>query len=388
MVADGTGPHVGSRWVQAVKDGSGAWTALVSASEIGSGTCDAIPYATIHSKTTTFSKKSFSIASVSGNVSARIDRQRGMISPVLENAVCTTGFNNAAVAISNGSSKRWYPMTRQSNGSYSCNVSIVRDFGGSGGTYTAAVYVSDIYGSAFRVGVAPETITVKRPIVEAVFSDSRLWMSARQGFAAYAKNVAFKIQSGSGGQWVQGYKDKNGDWSANVSESSVKLGSGSVTAYATFGSDTVVFQSAGFFRMEAVEAAMYSKAQAFSSPTNWLILVDTTACRVAVYSGSYGNWKEKAYWPCSPGAWSTPTVRGIFSVGSRGYYFDSGASRCFWYTQFYGNYLFHSTLKYPDGSSMDDRLGMNLSHGCVRLDIRNAKWIYDNIPSGTTVVTY
>lgn len=36
----------------------------------------------------------------------------------------------------------------------------------------------------------------------------------------------------------------------------------------------------------------------------------------------------------------------------------------------------------------DGRLGMRLSHGCVRLAIENAKWIYDNIPSGTTVIIY
>lgn len=37
---------------------------------------------------------------------------------------------------------------------------------------------------------------------------------------------------------------------------------------------------------------------------------------------------------------------------------------------------------------MDGRLGMHLSHGCVRLQIDNAKWIYNNIPRGTTVVVY
>ena len=31
---------------------------------------------------------------------------------------------------------------------------------------------------------------------------------------------------------------------------------------------------------------------------------------------------------------------------------------------------------------------MHLSHGCVRMDINNAKWIYDTIPSGSTVVVY
>ena len=37
---------------------------------------------------------------------------------------------------------------------------------------------------------------------------------------------------------------------------------------------------------------------------------------------------------------------------------------------------------------MDGRLGMGLSHGCVRLQIDNAKWIYDNIPRGSKVVVY
>jgi lipoprotein-anchoring transpeptidase ErfK/SrfK len=39
-------------------------------------------------------------------------------------------------------------------------------------------------------------------------------------------------------------------------------------------------------------------------------------------------------------------------------------------------------------SIQDGRLGINASHGCVRLSLSDAKWIYDNIPSGTTVVVY
>ena len=37
---------------------------------------------------------------------------------------------------------------------------------------------------------------------------------------------------------------------------------------------------------------------------------------------------------------------------------------------------------------MDGRLGQSISQGCVRLDIDNAKWIYNNIPSGTKVKIY
>ena len=94
-------------------------------------------------------------------------------------------------------------------------------------------------------------------------------------------------------------------------------------------------------------------------------------------------------WVCTTGAKSTQTVKGTFTVQGKGKSFGSGYT-CWYYTQFYGNYLFHSVL-YKQGSMSvitDGRLGINASHGCVRLNINNAKWIYDNIPRGTKVVVY
>ena len=136
-------------------------------------------------------------------------------------------------------------------------------------------------------------------------------------------------------------------------------------------------------------AELFTKwAQPESSATNWLILVDTARCKVGIFWGSKGNWKLQRMMDCAPGKSSTPTVKGRFTVKSKGYYFDSGAARCFYFTQFYGNYLFHSVLYYQTSrptSIMDGRVGMGLSHGCVRLRLENAKWIYDNIPRGTKV---
>ena len=136
-------------------------------------------------------------------------------------------------------------------------------------------------------------------------------------------------------------------------------------------------------------AELFTKwAQPESSATNWLILVDTARCKVGIFWGSKGNWKLQRMMDCAPGKSSTPTVKGRFTVKSRGYYFDSGAARCFYFTQFYGNYLFHSVLYYQTSrptSIMDGRVGAGLSHGCVRLRLENAKWIYDNIPRGTKV---
>ncbi len=130
---------------------------------------------------------------------------------------------------------------------------------------------------------------------------------------------------------------------------------------------------------------MFNNIRYLTSPTDWLLAVDTYNCLTGVYHKTSSGWEEAALWYCSPGTYATPTVTGTFAVDSKGYYFDSYGVRCYWWTQFYGDYLFHSTTYYTSGAPKDTRLGMNLSHGCVRLATSNAKWIYDNIPAGTTV---
>lgn len=131
---------------------------------------------------------------------------------------------------------------------------------------------------------------------------------------------------------------------------------------------------------------MAAKAQNYWSATNYLILVDCTSNRTAVYQWDNG-WYAIHEWYCTTGA-NNCTMKGQYTTNLKGYSFGSGFT-CYYYTQFYGNYLFHSVLYYQNSDRiMDGRLGINASHGCVRLDINNAKWIYDNIPRGTKVVTY
>ena len=63
-------------------------------------------------------------------------------------------------------------------------------------------------------------------------------------------------------------------------------------------------------------------------------------------------------------------------------------------TKIVGNILFHSVpyLRYGDPASLEyweyDKLGTSCSMGCVRLCVSDAKWIYDNIGSGTIVEFY
>lgn len=184
---------------------------------------------------------------------------------------------------------------------------------------------------------------------------------------------------GDNGAMRTGWQLINGNW--------YYFYSGGAMAYSTV-IDGYTLQANGAM-LTGQQAVMGAKAQLYTSNTSNLILVDRAACKVAVFSGRIGNWNMIKYWDCAPGKPSTPTVSGTFTVKGKGTYFDSGSSRCYWYTQFYGNYLFHSVLysKY-NGSLVDGRVGMQLSHGCVRLKIENAKWIYDTIPAGTKVVIY
>lgn len=62
-------------------------------------------------------------------------------------------------------------------------------------------------------------------------------------------------------------------------------------------------------------------------------------------------------------------------------------------TRITGGILFHSVWYYEkDPSTLSavqyNKLGTMCSHGCIRLTVADAKWIYDNCPLGTTVQIY
>ena len=131
----------------------------------------------------------------------------------------------------------------------------------------------------------------------------------------------------------------------------------------------------------------YVNSKNFSSATSYFIWIDLPRQKVNIFKGSNKKWRLVKSMVCSSGKSSTPTVKGSFKVGSKGGYFiSSGGARCKYYTQISGNYLFHSVLYNRNGSYViDNTLGVRVSHGCVRLALSNAKFIYDNIPARTLI---
>lgn len=138
---------------------------------------------------------------------------------------------------------------------------------------------------------------------------------------------------------------------------------------------------------------MDKKAQEYKSSTKKLILVNKSWHKVRVYKGKKNKWKRMKNFTCTIGKSSTPTPSGTYRIGNKGRYFNTGvAGRCWYWSGFIGNiYLFHSVIYNRNSSptqKIDGRLGISASHGCIRLALKNARWIYNYVPRGTKVVIY
>lgn len=121
----------------------------------------------------------------------------------------------------------------------------------------------------------------------------------------------------------------------------------------------------------------------------YYLTVNCTSNVVTVYErGENGKFnKPVKAMTCSSGLDSTPTPEGYYHLtGNRWEWLDLvGGVSGMYVTQFYGDYLFHSvpyTERGNHGSLQEgeyDKLGQDASHGCVRLAVKDAKWIYDNM---------
>lgn len=149
-------------------------------------------------------------------------------------------------------------------------------------------------------------------------------------------------------------------------------------------------------------SSMDTKASGYNSNTNYLILVDTSKKVTKVYVKVASRWTPLKNYLCTVGDTSKGwgTIKGSFYVGynsggyysTRGYSFnDSEGHTLYYWTRFCDDFLFHSML-YDYGtynpSIYGNDLGVEQSHGCVRLRFENAKWIYENVPDYSRVIVY
>ena len=140
------------------------------------------------------------------------------------------------------------------------------------------------------------------------------------------------------------------------------------------------------------EKEVWVNAKGYSSKTQYLVWINRAYQHVNVFQGSKGNWKLIKSFLVGTGAASTPTPTGLTTVS----YKSAGGWTTSTYTVrpvvgFYPGtgYAFHSRLCYPGtDTEYDFSAGYPVSHGCVRMYKNDIKWIYNNIPVGTTVAIF
>ena len=127
----------------------------------------------------------------------------------------------------------------------------------------------------------------------------------------------------------------------------------------------------------------------------YYLVVDVSEQRVHAYAWTGSDYSnEVRTMICSTGKKETPTPLGTYSAdgraGDRWYYFKDFNCYAQYAYRIFGGILFHSvTYSKPNEKTLHtgalNNLGKRASHGCVRLKVEDAKWIYDNCPNGTTV---
>lgn len=128
------------------------------------------------------------------------------------------------------------------------------------------------------------------------------------------------------------------------------------------------------------------------STTKYKIVVYIGSQSTVVYSpdenGEYTNIVKR--FSCSTGASETPTRTGTYRARAKYRWRFMNGVYGQYCTSISTSYLFHSVpYRKKDVSTLKgeeyDKLGTPASHGCIRMCVRDCKWLYDNIPLGTEV---
>ena len=121
------------------------------------------------------------------------------------------------------------------------------------------------------------------------------------------------------------------------------------------------------------------------SKTSYLIWISKADHTVNVFTGSKGNWRLYKSYPCALGAPRTPTIEGQFEYIERLNRWTYANYYCGPVMRFYNGYALHSTLIRYDGTAYDDRVGVDISLGCIRLHPADINELVSIIPFKTRI---
>lgn len=284
--------------------------------------------------------------------------------------------DNKKIYTSNESSLNYINYKLTETGNYKA-LSIVKDIKGTVATMYSPITTAVKPAPPKPVPPKPAPPKPNPPVDSLVKSSAvyaTLTKSAKLGSTTLSKGSKVEILSDKGGKNYNVRDTKSGKtgWLAS--------------SYLSIPKDPPTNKS----RMTTAQMEQYVNGKGFSSGTQYFIWVDIDRQLTNIFQGKKGSFKLVSSVSCATGKNRTPTTRGTFTISNRGTWFNSPTNPSVgakYFVRFNGSYLFHSTLYSSSNKdkAVDSRVGVRLSHGCIRLPVNTAKWIYDNAKPGTKV---
>jgi len=307
----------------------------------------------------------------------------------------------------------WYTAQKKGN-AYTVTVN-VSNHKGNLGTYKINSYIT--MGNGIVVGPDCLTYDFNPANFLCVLNDS-----GRGSRRVVLKNVAsniskvmFPVWSDTSGQddivWYTAVKNAEGTWEAVIySRNHKDSGTFRVHAYVndqwvratSFNFPASEFSKNGWYyengyKLYYQNDQLVTDVSGIIGPqSEYLAKINRVTCTVTIYAkdGDNGFIIPVKVFTCSVGLPGTETPLGTYHTLAKYRWHElMGPSYGQYCTRIVGGILFHSVAGYNmtsyNLSAADyNMLGSPASHGCVRLCVRDAKWIYDNCGLGMAVVIY
>ncbi len=310
----------------------------------------------------------------------------------------------------------WYTATKQSDGTWTAKVTISKH-NYNFGTYQMHAYATFSNGITANIGSSSYAFNPSNVLTSTKTGSGKRLITLRN-VSSSASKVQFAVWSDTNGQddivWYTASKKSDGSWTATVKSSNHKSsGKYQVHAYvngAFVSNNTFTFASSEMVKngwyYENGYKFYYSNGKKLTDLTSiigaqnsYVAKINRTTCTVTIYANdpdsTQGYIIPVIAFTCSVGLPGTETTAGTHYTFAKYRWKElMGPSYGQYATKFTSDGIyFHSVAgsnmtSYNLNSIDYNNLGIPASHGCVRLCVRDAKWIYDNCPLGMKVIVY
>ena len=225
-----------------------------------------------------------------------INRTAGTFQVTVSGVTAVSGVNKVQIPVwcaSNQSDIAWYTAGRISEGVYAVNVRVA-DHAHHFGNYTAHVYVTANNGAQTCVGGATANISPLNYVYNMPINSTQYEVGI---MGASGNRVQFPTWSNTNGQddlvWYEGVNRGNGKWNAVVDSARHNSGGAYTThAYVYSGNSMNGFGKTSYslYKVPTQQGQMLNRANLYSSPTPYLLMVNRSTHKVGVFQRGAGGW--------------------------------------------------------------------------------------------------